>query len=153
MANLAQTVNVLQAVVLTDGPKMLVTPTYHVMEMYTVHHDALMLPVETGKLLCISGKDTLQALSVSASRDREGSINISLVNIDLVEHQDIEVSVTGNAITSVSGRMLAGRTLQDHNTFEDPQRVHPMEFKDVKLTATGLRLSLPPCSIVVLRCR
>ncbi len=153
MANLAQTVNVLQAVVLTDGPKMLVTPTYHVMEMYTVHHDALMLPVETGSLPCIAGKDTLQAISVSASRDREGFTNISLVNIDPVERHEIEVTVGGKSFASVAGRILAGRTPQDHNTFEDPQKIHPVDFKDVKTTGTGLRLTLPPCSVVVLHCR
>jgi len=70
MANLAQTVNVLQAVVLTEGERMIVTPTYHVMEMYTVHHDALLLPVSVQGGIYAVGEGSLPAISVSASRDR-----------------------------------------------------------------------------------
>jgi alpha-L-arabinofuranosidase len=152
MANLAQTVNVLQAVVLTDGPKMLLTPTYHVMEMYNVHQDAAMLPSETASMPFIQGKDTLQAISVSASRDRSGVTSISLVNIDPTGKHEIAIDMQGQKINSVTGRILVGRKLQDHNTFDAPDQLHPKEFKEVVKTATGLTLVLPPCSVVVLRC-
>jgi len=153
MANLAQTVNVLQAVVLTEGPKLLLTPTYHVMEMYRGHQDALMLPLETAKTPFTLGSDTLQAISASASRDQDGFTTISLVNINPLEGHAIEVNVSEARFASVEGRILKGRTLQDHNTFEEPERVRPTAFHEVTLSGTGLRLMLPPCSVVTLRCR
>jgi alpha-N-arabinofuranosidase len=153
MANLAQTVNVLQAVVLTEGPKLLLTPTYHVMEMYRGHQDAIMLPLETAKISFTLGSDTLQAISASASRDQDGFTTISLVNINPLESHAIEVNVSDARFASVEGRILKGRTLQDHNTFEEPERVRPTAFHEVTLSGTGLRLMLPPCSVVTLRCR
>ena len=82
MANLAQTVNVLQAMVLTQEEKMVLTPTYHVFEMFSVHQDALLLPVDVeSDLRCGPEGNELPALSLSASRDQEGKVHISLVNI------------------------------------------------------------------------
>ncbi|HEX8016054.1 MAG TPA: alpha-L-arabinofuranosidase C-terminal domain-containing protein, partial [Flavobacterium sp.] len=82
MANLAQCVNVLQAVILTDNAKMILTPTYHVMKMYSVHQDATLLPVKfTAPLYKLNGK-SLPALSMSASKNSSGSVSISIVNID-----------------------------------------------------------------------
>jgi alpha-L-arabinofuranosidase len=153
MANLAQTVNVLQAVVLTDGPKMMLTPTYHVMEMYNVHQGALMLPSEVASTPFIVGKDTLEAISASASRGNDGTTNISLVNIDPAVKHVVEIATGASAFASITGRILVGRTIQDHNTFEQPDQVKPAEFKGVEKTKGGLKLELPPCSVVVLRCQ
>jgi alpha-N-arabinofuranosidase len=150
MANLAQTVNVLQAVVLTEGERMIVTPTYHVMEMYTVHHDALLLPVSVQGGIYAVGEGSLPAISVSASRDRRGTTHISLVNIDAGRSQDVAVEMRGAAFSSVSGRVLASGRIQDHNTFDDPARVKPTEFRGARLDGTNLRVQLPPCSVVVL---
>ena len=153
MANLAQTVNVLQAVVLTDGPRMLVTPTYHVMEMYTVHHDALMLPVSVRGGEYTLGKSSLPALSVSASRGKGGESHVSLVNIDPEKSRDVVIEFRGMACSSVSGRILVSGRIQDHNTFDDPDRVRPAEFKGARLEGGAVRLKLPPCSVVVLNLR
>jgi alpha-N-arabinofuranosidase len=150
MANLAQTVNVLQAVVLTEGERMIVTPTYHVMEMYTVHHDALLLPVNVQGGMYDVGGGSLPAVSVSASRDRSGTIHISLVNIDAGHSQDVALEMRGAAFSSVSGRILASGKVQDHNTFDDPARVKPTEYGGARLDGTNLHLQLPPCSVVVL---
>jgi alpha-N-arabinofuranosidase len=150
MANLAQTVNVLQAVVLTEGERMLVTPTYHVMEMYTVHHDALLLPVSVRSVTYAMGEKSLPAVSVSASRDRSGTTHISLVNIDTGHVQDVVVEMHGTACSSVSGRVLVSGKVQDHNTFDDPSRVKPAEFGGARLDGTTLHVKLPPCSVVVL---
>ncbi len=153
MANLAQTINVLQAVVLTEGERMIVTPTYHVMEMYTVHHDALLLPSSVrGGTYAVEGK-SLPAVSVSASRDRSGATHISLVNIDPGHVQEVVIETRGAASSSVSGRILASGRLQDHNTFDDPSRVKPAEFAGARLDGTSLRVQLPPCSVVVLTLR
>jgi alpha-N-arabinofuranosidase len=150
MANLAQTVNVLQAVVLTEGERMIVTPTYHVMEMYTVHHDALLLPVSVQGGAYAVGEGSLPAISVSASRDRSGVTHISLVNIDAGHSQDVALEMRGVAFSSVSGRVLASGKVQDHNTFDDPARVKPAEFRGARLDGRNLHVQLPPCSVVVL---
>ncbi|HMK38477.1 MAG TPA: alpha-L-arabinofuranosidase C-terminal domain-containing protein [Bacteroidota bacterium] len=150
MANLAQTVNVLQAVVLTEGERMIVTPTYHVMEMYTVHHDALLLPASVRGAVYAVGEKSLPAVSVSASRDASGAVHVSLVNIDASGAQDVIVEMRGAAFTSVSGRILSSAKVQDHNTFDDPARVQPVDFRGARLDGRTVRLQLPPCSVVVL---
>lgn len=150
MANLAQTVNVLQAVVLTDGGKMVLTPTYHVMEMYSVHQDALLLPIDmkTDKYV-LDGK-SLPAVSASASKDRAGNIHISLVNIDAQKPQKVSVDLRGSKATKVSGRMLTSPHLQDHNTFDQPEVVKPTSFKGAQLNGDHLEVTIPPFSVVVL---
>ena len=82
MANLAQTVNVLQAVILTDKEKMILTPTYHVLEMYNVHQDAMLIPLKITTTDYVFNGQKLPAVSASASKDSMGVIHISLVNID-----------------------------------------------------------------------
>jgi alpha-L-arabinofuranosidase len=129
---------------------MVLTPTYHVMEMYTVHHDAVRLPVETRSAVYIAGKDTLKAVSVSASRDRAGATHLTLVNIDAVREQPVAVRIDGGTFSSVSGRVLTSAKIQDHNTFEDPARVEPKEWKKATLEGPTLRVPMPPCSVVVL---
>jgi len=82
MANLAQTVNVLQALILTDKEKMLLTPTYHVFDMYKVHHDATWLPLQVNTPDYVLGDVKVPAVNASASRDKNGAVHITLVNLD-----------------------------------------------------------------------
>ncbi|PCJ96514.1 MAG: alpha-N-arabinofuranosidase [Flavobacteriaceae bacterium] len=147
MANLAQVVNVLQAVILTDKEKMILTPTYHVMNMYKVHQDALLLPTE---ITNNSLYNELPAISVSASKDANGVNHISLVNIDPKKEISIEISVADLGIKNVSGAVLTSNKLQDHNTFENPDKVKPADFKGFKLKKGMLTVKLPPYSLVVL---
>lgn len=149
-ANLAQTVNVLQAVILTNEEKMILTPTYHVMEMYNVHQDATALPIEVNSNSYELDKEKLVAISASASRDKNGVTHISLVNIDAKQPQDLTIDLRGAKYTSVTGRILASAALQDHNTFEKPDYVKPVTFKGASLTTNILKLKLPPFSIIVL---
>ena len=153
MANLAQTVNVLQAVVLTNDERIIVTPTYHVMEMYTVHHDALMLPVSVQSTQYAVGADSLPAISASASRDRNGSTHISLVNIDAHQARKVNIDIHGILCSSVTGRILTSEKVQDHNTFDQPDHVRPAEFRDALLDGSELHVTLPPVSVVVLTLR
>jgi alpha-N-arabinofuranosidase len=120
------------------------------MDMYTVHHDALLLPVSVRSAMYTLGERSLPALSVSASRDGGGATHISLVNIDLGHPQDVVVEIHGAAFTSVSGRILVSGSVEDHNTFDDPARVKPAEFGGARLDAGNLHVQLPPCSVVVL---
>lgn len=150
MANLAQAINVLQSVILTDKEKMILTPTYHVMEMYNVHQNALMLPVSIASNNYVLGDKKLTAVSASASKDKNGAVHISLVNIDATKEQSITISLGEMKQTSLSGRILTSAKLQDHNTFEKPDAVKPAPFTNAKLDGRELKIVLPPFSVVVL---
>jgi alpha-L-arabinofuranosidase len=150
MANLAQTINVLQAVILTSKEKMILTPTYHVMEMYNVHQNATMLPAEVKTNDYVLGSEKLPAVSVSASKDSNGITHISLVNIDANKPQDITINVSGATYSTVSGRILTSKKLQDYNSFDNPSAITPAAFNGAKLAANTLQVTLPPFSVVVL---
>ncbi|MFT2008561.1 alpha-N-arabinofuranosidase [Pontibacter sp. 13R65] len=150
MANLAQAINVLQAVILTDEEKMLLTPTYHVMEMYNVHQDAFYLPLTVKSADYTMGNDKLPAVSGSASKDKNGATHITLVNIDPKKGQDITVSIDGAKFKSVNGRVLTSKNIQDHNTFDKPDNIKPANFKGANLKGNNLTVKLPACSVVVL---
>ncbi len=150
MANLAQTVNVLQAVILTQEEKLVLTPTYHVMEMYKVHQDATGIPIDVTTSDYVLGKDKLPAISASASRDAAGKIHISLVNIDAQRTQEVTIDIRGTRATGVTGRILTSAKLQDHNTFEKPDAIKPSSYKDATLSGGSLKAKLPPFSVVVL---
>lgn len=150
MANLAQAVNVLQAVILTEGSNMLLTPTYHVLEMYNVHQDATLLPVDVKSEDYTVDTEKLPAVSVSASRDKTGKVHISLVNIDAGKPQTISVNLKGLKVTGVTGRLLASAKVQDHNTFAQPDKIKPVAFTGAKLNGSDLIVTLPSVSVVVL---
>ena len=150
MANLAQCINVLQSVILTDKEKMILTPTYHVMEMYNVHQDAKLLPLSISKSNYILNKDTLQAVSASASVDEKGKIHISLVNIDPIKDQSISINLNSEMYKSVTGKILTSATLQDHNSFDDTNKIKPVSFAKASLKGNILTVPLPPISVVLL---
>jgi alpha-N-arabinofuranosidase len=150
MANLAQAINVLQAVILTDEEKMLLTPTYHVMEMYNVHFDALMLPLTIKSQDYTLGKEKLPAVSASASRDKNGVVHISLTNIDASKPHDITIDLDNLKVSSVTGRLLSSGRLQDHNTFDNPNKIIPAAFNGASITAKELKVKLPAFSVAVL---
>jgi alpha-N-arabinofuranosidase len=152
MANIAQVVNVLQAVILTEGEKMVLTPTYHVFDMYKVHQDAelLDLTLDCGKL-DQSGKNT-PAVSASASRDGEGRIHISLCNLNPAEGSSVSIDLRGmgESAWKVSGTVLAESAMDAHNSFQQPDAVQPREFAGFTAEPGQLKVELPPMSVVVL---
>ncbi|HEY0678428.1 MAG TPA: alpha-L-arabinofuranosidase C-terminal domain-containing protein [Chitinophagaceae bacterium] len=150
MANLAQIINVLQAVILTEEEKMILTPTYHVMEMYNVHHDALMLPLTVNSADYVSGNKKLKAINASASKDKSGRTHISIVNIDPGKEHTIAVSIPGASFKSVSGRILKADRMQDYNSFDKPEKIKPVTYEGAKLSNNNLVLKLPATSVVVL---
>jgi alpha-N-arabinofuranosidase len=152
IANLAQTVNVLQAVILTNKEKLILTPTYHVMEMYNVHQDAVMIPLNvTGsESEYVLGNQKLPAISMSASKDKNGLTHISLVNIHAGKSQDVTLDIRGAKYATISGRILTSGKLQDHNSFEIPDKIKPAVFKGFKKTDNQVSVTLPPFSVVVL---
>ncbi len=150
MANIAQTVNVLQAVILTQGEKMILTPTYWVFEMYKVHQDATRLPIRQVSPRYEFKGEAIPGLSASASRDKEGRIHVTLCNLDPNKAQDLACEIQGFKAKSVSGRILTSTDMTAHNTFEKPETVKPAEFKGARLDGAGLKVTLPPKSVVVL---
>jgi len=150
MACIAQTVNVLQALVLTKEAAMIVTPTYWVFEMYQVHQDATLLPME---LKCGTYEyrgDSVPAVSASASRDKAGRIHVSLCNLDPNKARDIVGELRGLSPKTVTGRILTAADMTAHNTFEKPDALKPADFRGARIEAGLLKLSLPPKSVVVL---
>ena len=150
MANLAQTINVLQAVILTDKEKIILTPTYYVMEMYNVHQGATLIPLTIISSNYIMGSDTLPAVSASASKDKSGLMHISLVNINASETQEITITLVNTAYKKVSGKILTSAHIQDHNTFDNPGNIKPSAFTGMQLQHETLKVKLPPASVVVL---
>src|SRR6266496_1003761 len=106
MAALAQCVNVLQAVILTNKEKMILTPTYHVMEMYNVHEGAVMLPLTVASNDYSLGEKKVKAVSASASKDKNGIVHISLVNIDAKNEQEVNIELGELSAKSITGRIL-----------------------------------------------
>ncbi len=150
MANLAQCVNVLQAVILTNEEKMLLTPTYHVMEMYNVHQNALMIPLTVSGNDYVLGEKTLKAISASASKDHFGVLHITLVNIDAHKEQDIAIDLGDITPGTVKGRILHSDKMGDHNSFENPRAVKPDIFNGALLKGNKISLKIPPFSVIVL---
>lgn len=150
MANIAQTVNVLQAMILTKGEKMLHTPTYHAFEMCKVHQDTTRLPVEVSAPDYKLGDQSMPSLSVSASRDADGNVYVSLVNTHASSAIKLECDLHGVEASKVSGRVLTADALDAHNTFEQPNNVHPEKFNNYLINAGKLLATLPPRSLVVL---
>lgn len=149
MANLAQTVNVLQAVVLTEDEKMLLTPTYHVMKMYNVHQDAKLLPVEFDSPTYNFEGEELPAISISASKSDNGQVNFSLVNIDAHKSHTVELNLGDLDVKDFSGSILMSDDLQDHNTFDEPEKITPKELNKVKFRKGILEVEVPPFSVLV----
>lgn len=150
MAQLAQTVNVLQAVILTEGPKMLLTPTYHVFDLYKVHHDAKMIPVKfTSPDYTLDGQ-TLPALNVSASQDSLGVVHITLVNIDPVKSVTVNTTLSQIKWSSVTGQVLTSAKITDINTFDKPGTVIIKKFDGAKKQGDLLNVVLPSKSVVLL---
>lgn len=152
MTNISQSVNILQALILTDNDnrRMLRTPTYHVFEMFKVHQDATLLPTETACGTYAVGGEGIEAVSVSASRDGDGKVHVSLVNIDPNGDRAITCELRGIAATRVSGRILAAEAMDEHNTFDQPDRLVPTEFTGATLAGETLSVKLPAKSVVVL---
>lgn len=150
MANLAQCVNVLQAVILTDKAKMITTPTYHVMKMYNVHQDATLLKLNFSAPNYTYRGESLPAVSASASKDKSGKVHISIVNIDSKNKNKIEIDVNNLGVKNFTGTILNASKLQDFNSFDTPNKIVPTAFKGFENKKGKLEITIPPFSVLVL---
>lgn len=149
MANIAQMVNVLQAIILTDGEKMLLTPTYHVFDMYKVHQDATLLPLD---LKCGNYERmgrSLPAVTATASKDKNGVVHITFVNIDPTRDIDVSCVVRGiNAKGIKASQIITGDDVRTYNTFEKPNEITLCDFKKANYKNGNLTMKLPAKSLV-----
>ena len=129
---------------------MLLTPTYHVFEMYKVHHDATLLPSSLTCTDYVYNDRKLPSLNASVSRDQSGKVHISICNLDPNHEAGIECELRGMQAEHVSGRVLTAPEMNTHNTFEDPEQIRPAIFKSVKLKKNLITATLPAKSVVVL---
>jgi alpha-N-arabinofuranosidase len=150
MAASAQAVNVLQSLILTDQARMALTPTYHVFEMYKVHQDAVLIPVELQTPDYKLGQARVPTLHASSSRDRQGVLHLSVVNLDPKRAARVSLKVSGFSPKKVSGRTLTAPQLNSLNTFEQRENVRPMPFSGAALAADRVSLTLPSKSVTVL---
>ena len=153
MTAIAQMVNVLQAMLLTDGPRMVKTPTYHVFDLYKPWQDATVLPIEvTGPSYGV-GDFGLPAVQASAVRDASGNAHVALVNVDPNRSIRVQVAISGLAASAATGRILTAAVMDAHNSFDAPAVVAPQPFTGAVVTGDRLDVTLPPKSIVVLQLR
>lgn len=150
MANLAQTVNVLQALVLTDKDKMLLTPTYWIFDLYKVHQDARLLPVQYSSPDYAHGGAKIPAVNVSASKDSTGAVHVSFVNLDPAKKISVRTSLPGIVFKTVQGQKLTSARFTDINTFAEPNKVKPAAFNGARKEGGDLVVDLPAMSVVVL---
>ena len=151
MANIAQVINVLQAMVLTDGPRMVLTPTYHVFRMFSVHQNAVRVPVEyaCGKITTDDGR-SVDDFTAAASADASGAIHVTLANPLLDKAVTVEISFDSLKPASVSGEILKASSISAHNDFGKAPEVAPAPLKGICKHGKNFKISLPAASIAVL---
>ncbi len=140
MANIAQTVNVLQAMLLTDGAKMVKTPSYHVFDLYKDHQDAQL----------IDGFGDLPAHVTSTASQKDGQLTLSITNFDLQETAELDFALD-TAVTVKDAQGLIGTEMNAYNDFDHPETVTLTAFDGVTTTENGLKVSLPPMSVVTIK--
>jgi alpha-N-arabinofuranosidase len=150
MTNIAQTINVLQAMILTEDEKMVLTPTYHVFEMFKVHQDATRISLNLKTDEYRFGESSIPQVSASASRDGEGKIHLTLSNANPNISAEVSCDVQGLVAGSVAGRVLTADKMTAHNTFQIPDQVRPLAFEGAELRGSDLAITMPAMSVVLL---
>jgi alpha-L-arabinofuranosidase len=149
MANIAQMVNVLQAMVMTDKEKMVLTPTYHVFRMYVPFQDATFVPITFTSGTYTHGEFSLPRVDAIAARDAAGTLWLAATNVDPNQPAEIAVRVAGASVTSAAGETLTAPAVDSVNTFEAPRTVAPKPVT-AKVEGGQLVLTLDPKSVTVL---
>lgn len=149
MANIAQLVNVLQSVILTEGEKMILTPTYHVFHMYQSHQDADLVEssIET-QTIGLEEENMVSNLYESVSI-KDNTATITITNLSLTESYPIEGIFADCTIDTVEGTLLTN-TMNAHNTFDQPNTVHTTKFTEITKTENGVNFTIPACSVLKL---
>jgi alpha-N-arabinofuranosidase len=149
MTNIAQMINVLQAMILTDKEKMLLTPTYHVFDMYLPFQDSTSLPSELGAPEYKLGEVAIPSVSVSAARAADGALVVALVNTDPNRGATVKTKIAGAAPKKATGRVLTSAAMNTYNTFDKPNNLQPAAFSGAKRKGDDWTFELPAKSVVV----
>jgi alpha-N-arabinofuranosidase len=149
MANIAQLINVLQSMILTDKEKMILTPTYHVFEMYSVHQDATLLPSDLQSSSYEFNGKQIPNVNVSVSR-KDGKIHVTLCNLNPEKSETVTCDLQGAKAGKLSGRVLTASAMNAHNTFDHPNAIEPAAFTAFKTSEDGFTATLPARSVVAL---
>ncbi len=153
MANIAQIVNVLQAMILTEGDKMVLTPTYHVFNMYKVHQNATLVPAILTSEDYQLGEKKIPAISSTVSKDKSGKYHITVSNINPNKEVKLSVDLSGSEIQTIAnGAVLTASNINSINSFDAVDAVKPADYRNYKWNKKTelLELVLPSKSIVVL---
>ena len=143
MANLAQLINVLQALILTDGDKMLLTPTYHVFDLLQGHMDAAFLPCSTS---CDTLPQGVKQITASAS-EKDGRYTVTLANLSMTSTEDVSLHLEGWQGGFCEARILT-EEVHAFNTFDLPNRVTPQKYGLIPEDDRVIRMTVPPCSLI-----
>jgi alpha-L-arabinofuranosidase len=154
MASIAQTVNVLQSMILTQGSEMVLTPSYYVFKMYKLHQDATMLPTELTSPDYVFEKTTIPAMTAAASRDDKNVVHISLTNADPHHAVSVDcrlagVDAAGAASWKVSGEILSADRMSAYNDFGKAANVKPSSFDGANVSNGVVSIAVPAKSVVM----
>ncbi|MCE7796456.1 hypothetical protein LWE61_07755 [Sphingobium sufflavum] len=150
MANVAQMVNVLQSIILPDGPKMVRTPTYHVFRMYVPFQDATSLPIEIDAGRYVFGKIDLPRVDAIGAKGVDGKIWLALTNLDASKAAEFDLTLSGLPAKGAVGEILTADTLDAINSFDKPEAVSPRPYR-AGAQGGKLHFNLPPRSVAVLQ--
>ena len=154
MANLAQTVNVLQALILTYGASMITTPTYHVFDLYQAHQGALLLPSFLESDAYTHHDRQMPQVNASASRPEDGKILLTLCNVDPHSEAELHCALQGVQVSEVTGTILTANEMGAYNTFQHPEHVRPTHFSsEIRIEAGQISTVLPPMSVCAFEIR
>jgi alpha-N-arabinofuranosidase len=148
-ANIAQMVNVLQAMIFTREEKMVLTPTYHVFHMYVPFQDATLVPVKFDAGTYKSGDIELPRVDAIAARDAGGKLWLALTNLDPNRAATLELAVAGAKASRAQGQILVAPKVDSVNTFEAPAVVAPKPFS-AKVAGKKVSVTLAPASVAVI---
>ncbi|WCT77773.1 alpha-N-arabinofuranosidase [Novosphingobium humi] len=149
MANIAQAVNVLQAMLLTDGNKLAKTPTYYTFAMYTPFQDATFIPVNAPAPMLKAESGSFPAFTVSAAKARDGKTYVAIANADKDKGYRLALDLGGRKGTRVSGQVLTAAKLDAHNTPGQKEEIAPAPFNSGRISGGKLLLDIPAKSVVV----
>jgi len=150
MANIAQTVNVLQAMILTKDDQIVKTPSFYVFKMYTVHHDATLLPSDVTSEDYTFGNESVPSLSATASKDVYGKIHITISNLNPTKNLEVSCDLRGmEKVKFEKGSIVTGEKINSYNDFGKDEQVKLKAFSDVKVSGSAIVVNVPAKSVVM----
>jgi len=148
MANIAQMINVLQAMILTDKEKFVLTPTFFVFKMYVPFQDATFVPVSTDTGAITQGGISLPRIDAIAAKAADGKLLLEITNLDAENPVIIDADTNGLIAKSASAETLTGAAVDSINTFASPNTVVPKPTA-VKIQDGKLSLTVAPRSVTI----